>query len=272
MKRVSLECGGKSPHIVLADCRRPRRGARRAAAWGVFFNQGEVCNAGSRARRARADQGRVHGRCCRGRGASIAPGDPLDPDTTLGAIVDETQTERVLGYIDAGRDEGADARARRQPRARGQRRLLRRADRVRRRAQRHDDRARGDLRPGAGDDRRSAPRTRRSRVANDTIYGLAAAVWTRQRRRARTASRARSAPASCGSTRSTRGDITEPVRRLQAVRHRPRQVAARVRQVHRAEDDLDRVARLAAGQPGPPSDRSADGRLPRTARRARSTT
>ncbi len=47
MKQVSLECGGKSPHIVMADCpdldQRPR-----AAASGIFFNQGEVCNAGSR--------------------------------------------------------------------------------------------------------------------------------------------------------------------------------------------------------------------------------
>src|SRR5205823_1760498 len=47
MKRLALECGGKSPHIVLPDCG-DLDAAAEAAAWGVFYNQGEVCNAGSR--------------------------------------------------------------------------------------------------------------------------------------------------------------------------------------------------------------------------------
>ena len=47
MKRLALECGGKSPHIVIQDCA-DLDAAAEAAAWGVFYNQGEVCNAGSR--------------------------------------------------------------------------------------------------------------------------------------------------------------------------------------------------------------------------------
>src|SRR3546814_15558521 len=47
MKRVSLECGGKSPNIIMADAP-DLDAAATAAAWGIFFNQGEVCNAGSR--------------------------------------------------------------------------------------------------------------------------------------------------------------------------------------------------------------------------------
>ena len=107
MKRVSLECGGKSPHIVLPDCR-DLAAAATAAAWGVFYNQGEVCNAGTRLVVARADQGRVHGPAARGRARHRARATRSTRDTTLGAMVDETQTERVLGYIETGRDEGAD--------------------------------------------------------------------------------------------------------------------------------------------------------------------
>src|SRR3546814_7132355 len=47
MKRVSLECGGKTPNIIMADAP-DLEAAATAAAWGIFFNQGEVCNAGSR--------------------------------------------------------------------------------------------------------------------------------------------------------------------------------------------------------------------------------
>jgi len=106
MKRISLECGGKSPHIVLPDCH-DLPAAASAAAWGVFYNQGEVCNAGTRLV--------VHEQIkdefmdlLLAAARDIAPGNPLDPETNLGAMVDQTQTERVMGYIETGREEGAD--------------------------------------------------------------------------------------------------------------------------------------------------------------------
>src|SRR5262252_5909225 len=108
LKRVSLECGGKSPNIVLADYPDLERAAK-AAAFAIFFNQGEMCSAGSRLlvhesiRDAVLEKVQAVGR-------KLQPGDPLDPATRLGAIVDETQMKRVLGYIDSGRRDGAQVR------------------------------------------------------------------------------------------------------------------------------------------------------------------
>ncbi len=105
LKRVWLECGGKSPNIIMADCPDLERAAR-AAAFAIFFNQGEMCSAGSRL----LVQDSIHDQVLE-KIAVIArtmqPGDPLDPQTTLGAIVDETQLNTVLRYIDSGRSEGA---------------------------------------------------------------------------------------------------------------------------------------------------------------------
>jgi len=105
LKRVSLECGGKSPNIVMADYPDLKRAAR-AAAGAIFFNQGEMCSAGSRLlvqegiRDELLEQVVAIAR-------EMAPGDPLDPATRLGALVDEPQTRRVLEYIESGRGEGA---------------------------------------------------------------------------------------------------------------------------------------------------------------------
>ena len=106
MKRVWLECGGKSPNIILADCPDLDRAAS-AAASAIFFNQGEMCSAGSRliieapARDAVLEKVTAAAR-------AYVPGDPLDPATRLGAIVDRVQMETVLGYIEAGREDGAE--------------------------------------------------------------------------------------------------------------------------------------------------------------------
>jgi acyl-CoA reductase-like NAD-dependent aldehyde dehydrogenase len=108
LKRVSLECGGKSPNIVLADYDDLDRAAK-AAAFAIFFNQGEMCSAGSRLlvqeriRDAFLEKVQDVAR-------TLVPGDPLDPETKLGAIVDEAQMNRVLGYIDAGKRDGANVR------------------------------------------------------------------------------------------------------------------------------------------------------------------
>jgi len=105
MKRVWLECGGKSPNIILADCPDLDRAAA-AAASAIFFNQGEMCSAGSRLIVEERVRDAVLEKVVAA-GRRMPPGDPLDPATRLGAIVDEVQTRTVLGYIDAGRTEGA---------------------------------------------------------------------------------------------------------------------------------------------------------------------
>ena len=176
LKRVSLECGGKSPNIVMADYRDVQRAAR-AAAYAIFFNQGEMCSAGSRLvvheslKDAMLEQIAKVGR-------ELAPGDPLDPATKLGAIVDAQQMQRVLGYIDAGREDGA--------------RLAFGGAQVRRESGGHY------VEPTVFDGVQRGMRIAREEIfgpvlatitfrdeaealaiANDTSYGLAAAVWTR---------------------------------------------------------------------------------------------
>ncbi|HET9242853.1 MAG TPA: aldehyde dehydrogenase [Gaiella sp.] len=105
MKRVALECGGKSPHIVTKECG-DLDAAAQAVAWGVFYNQGEVCNAGSRLLVHEAVKDELLEKVAKV-AERITPGDPLDPKTRMGAIVDQTQLDRVLGYIESGKREGA---------------------------------------------------------------------------------------------------------------------------------------------------------------------
>jgi gamma-glutamyl-gamma-aminobutyraldehyde dehydrogenase/4-guanidinobutyraldehyde dehydrogenase/NAD-dependent aldehyde dehydrogenase len=108
MKRTSLECGGKSPHIIMRDCS-DLDGAAEAAAWGIFYNQGEVCNAGSRLLVDQAIAPEFIERVVAASEA-IVPANPLDPSTQMGAMVDRDQQERVLTYIDTGVREGATVR------------------------------------------------------------------------------------------------------------------------------------------------------------------
>ena len=105
-KQVSLELGGKSPQVVLADAP-DLTAAAEAVAWGVFYNAGQTCHAGTRlVVDRRIEDELLEG--VRKVGEMLAPGDPLDPATMLGTIVDTTQTERVLGYVEVGRTEGAE--------------------------------------------------------------------------------------------------------------------------------------------------------------------
>lgn len=103
LKRVWLELGGKSPNIVLADCPDIDRAAR-AAAGAIFYNMGEMCTAGSRLLVERTIKDAFVGKLLEAARA-YRPGHPLDPDTAMGAIVDEAQFERVRGYIESGRGE-----------------------------------------------------------------------------------------------------------------------------------------------------------------------
>jgi 4-(gamma-glutamylamino)butanal dehydrogenase len=103
LKRVWLELGGKSPNIVMPDCPDMDRAAN-AAAGAIFYNMGEMCTAGSRLLVHR-DIKEVFLDKLIAAARSYIPGNPLDPNTSMGAIVDEIQLERVLGYIEAGRAE-----------------------------------------------------------------------------------------------------------------------------------------------------------------------
>ncbi|MGH6946471.1 MAG: aldehyde dehydrogenase [Kiloniellales bacterium] len=106
MKKVSLECGGKTPQIVMADVADMDR-AVTAAINGIFANQGEVCNAGSRILvDAKIADAFAEAFSARGRTAFV-PGDPLDPKTTMGPLVTAEHRSRVLTLIESGRKGGA---------------------------------------------------------------------------------------------------------------------------------------------------------------------
>lgn len=105
MKRVWLECGGKAPNIIMADC--PDLGAAvEAAAYGAFHNQGEVCAAAPRLIVERGLREAVLEKL-RPYLDHFQPGDPLDPATRLGAIVSQGQMARVMSYIEDGLSSGA---------------------------------------------------------------------------------------------------------------------------------------------------------------------
>jgi acyl-CoA reductase-like NAD-dependent aldehyde dehydrogenase len=104
LKKVSLELGGKSPNIIFADA--DMETAVKGAFNGIFYGKGEVCNAGSRLLVEKSIHNEVMGRLLH-RAAKLEPGDPLNPKTRLGALVSKTQMERVLGYVQIGREEGA---------------------------------------------------------------------------------------------------------------------------------------------------------------------
>jgi gamma-glutamyl-gamma-aminobutyraldehyde dehydrogenase/4-guanidinobutyraldehyde dehydrogenase/NAD-dependent aldehyde dehydrogenase len=176
MKQVSLECGGKSPNIIMADAP-DLDAAATAAAWGIFFNQGEVCNAGSRLIVEESVKDQVLEKVM-AVGKKLVPGDPLDPKTGMGAIVDKTQMERVLGYIDAGKKEGA--------------RLAMGGNRVK------TDSGGYYVEPTVFDKVDNKMKIAQEeifgpvlstitfktpeeavKIGNDTIYGLAAAIWTK---------------------------------------------------------------------------------------------
>jgi 4-guanidinobutyraldehyde dehydrogenase / NAD-dependent aldehyde dehydrogenase len=105
MKRAYMECGGKSPNIVFADAPDLARAAE-AAASGIFYNQGEVCTAASRLLVERSIKEEFVARVVEA-GRKMQPRHPLEPGAPMGAMVDESQTDRVLGYIEKGAAEGA---------------------------------------------------------------------------------------------------------------------------------------------------------------------
>ncbi|MFC9283092.1 aldehyde dehydrogenase [Streptomyces collinus] len=108
LKRVWLELGGKSPNIILPDAPDLDRAAATAA-WGIFFNQGEMCTAPSRLLVHSSIAERVTEAIVR-RARELRVGDPLDPATEMGALVGEAHLARVLEHVGTAEAEGARLR------------------------------------------------------------------------------------------------------------------------------------------------------------------
>jgi len=174
MKRVALECGGKSPHVVLKDA--DVDAAAEGIAWGIYYNAGETCHAGSRVivhNQVRENLIAAIGKVAQ----TITLGHPLDPATQMGALIDQGHMQRVLGYIDSGVAEGARI-------ALGGRRALESTggyyveatvlDQVRPQMRVAREEIFGPVLAVTGFE----SETDALAIANDSIYGLAAAVWT----------------------------------------------------------------------------------------------
>ncbi len=176
MKQVSLECGGKTPQIFMSDIN-DLGSAVSSAYHGIFANMGEVCNAGSRLLVDRKIYDAFVDRFVADGKNAYRPGDPLDPETNMGPLVTTEAQERVLGYIESGKSEGAtlkfggDVPSGLEQGAYISPTLFVDVNNKMKIAQEEIFGPVASVIPFDGIDEGIA-------IANDTIYGLAAAVWT----------------------------------------------------------------------------------------------
>jgi len=105
MKRVQLECGGKSPNIIFADCH-DLDAAAEASAYAIFGNQGEVCSAGSRLIVQKDIEEEFVNKVAK-LSRKMHPSDPFDPESFAGAIVNTEQLDKINKYVNIGKEEGA---------------------------------------------------------------------------------------------------------------------------------------------------------------------
>ena len=182
LKKVNLECGGKSADIIFDDAN--MEAALPSAIWSIFRSAGQSCNAGSRLLVQRSVYDKFM-QAFREATAKIRIGNGLEPSTEMGPVVSESQLNRVLGYIKSGQDEGARLTT-------GGKRLV------------HGDYSKGffvqpTVFEGVGREMRIFQEEifgpvlsvtpfdteeEALRIANDTLYGLGAGLWTRDINRA----------------------------------------------------------------------------------------
>jgi len=174
LKQIWPETGGKSPNLVFADCENLDAAADMAA-FGIFFNQGEVCSANSRLYVERSIQDAFVEKLIT-RAAAMQPGDPLDPASKMGAIVDQKQTNSIMRFVEAGKQTANLVAGGTQVQIDGkgcfvQPTIFDNVD--------HDDPlARDEIFGPVLSVIPFDTEDQAVKMANDSVYGLAASVWT----------------------------------------------------------------------------------------------